>query len=165
MDGYHGTLLKNAQQIVESQTFKSSKKQNEWLGEGVYFFAYYDHAKWWISHARFQGRETGIIKAKLVYTDSQVLDLDDPYDFEQYRKFCYAFLNRVKKAGKSLFPKNASDVEKRCVFLNLFKKHNPTIGMIIYTFHVDSCASMYLTPTQRQICVSNHSIINHVEIV
>ena len=45
--GYHGTSNYAAEKIIEQQEFLPSKKLDEWLGKGIYFFYRYDDAVWW----------------------------------------------------------------------------------------------------------------------
>lgn len=167
IEGYHGTTKANAMDILSQNHFRNSTKNNEWLGTGVYFFAYAGHAKWWCSHARFANCETVILQAILEYRQEQLLDLDDPSTLEKVNLFVKTALEHADELGLSLglvefssFPK-----EKRWNFTcNLVRKLMPEIGMITKTFFPNHSTP---EPTrfpcaQRQICVSDHGIIMSV---
>lgn len=167
--GYHGTTQENANKIVEEQSFQDSVKDNEWLGHGVYFFAYLGHAKWWIDARRYYGIETSIVKATLEFTDVQLLDLDDP---EQFMVAEETVKEAIKIACDSGDLQYGADLEK----MDKTKKWNfvcntirsicPEIGIIIYTFPTKPrFYTIGYEQTQRQICVSDHSIIKAAEII
>ena len=118
--GYHGTTRTNAEKILQEQRFINSTKANEWLGDGVYFFAYRSDAEWWVKANRYKNQKTEILKAELCD-----------------KKLCWG--------------------------CNVMKKLFPEIGIIIYTFHKkNQYQYIPLRTNQRQICVSDHSIIKHI---
>ena len=102
IEGYHGTTKANAMGILSQNHFRNSTKDNEWLGTGVYFFAYAGHAKWWCSHARFANCETVILQAILEYRQEQLLDLDDPSTLAKVNLFVKTALEHADELGLSL---------------------------------------------------------------
>lgn len=169
MVGYHGTTRENAEKIVSEQSFIDSDKENDWLGRGVYFFAYKWHASWWVTHNRYRGKKVEILEAKLQYTDEQMLDLDDP---EQLRILDDIVKYAVANANSSNDPIRADLKTKQehwCFACNLIKKLDLSIGIMVYTFQDSGKRFEYeyskFSGNQRQICVSDHSIITDVKIV
>lgn len=167
--GYHGTTQENANRIVSEQAFQDSVKDNEWLGHGVYFFAYLGHAKWWVGAWRYRGMETSILKAALEFTDEQLLDLDDPEQFMLAEDVVKEAIRVASDSGDLQYGANLEKMEesKKWNFVcNTIRSICPEIGIIIYTFPTKP--RFYVIgyqQTQRQICVSDHSIIKEVEIV
>ena len=46
LTGYHGTTHESAEKIIEGE-FHQSTRENNWLGNGVYFYKYYSDAAIW----------------------------------------------------------------------------------------------------------------------
>lgn len=169
MIGYHGTTRDNAEKIVSQQSFIDSDRENDWLGRGVYFFAYKLHASWWVTHRRYQGKKVEILEAELQYTDEQMLDLDDPEQLSILDDIVKYAVENANSSEGSIGADLKTPQEHGCFACNLIKKLNPSIGIIVYTFRDSGKRSEYeyikLSGNQRQICVSDHSIIANVKIV
>ncbi len=170
MTGYHGTTYENAEKILSDQHFIESHRDNEWLGSGAYFFAYKAHADWWRTHSRYKGRRTEILSADLEYTEIQLLDLDDPEQMQQMERIVKEFSQldgdtHVRAANLSMEERS----HQLCWACNLMKELVPEIGIVIYTFYpfqrrkISKYTS--LEGNQRQICVSNQSIIKSIKKV
>lgn len=164
IEGYHGTTKVNARHIISQKHFYDSTRDHEWLGTGVYFFAYAGHAKWWCSHARFSNCETVVLQAILEYHQEQLLDLDDPSILEQVNSFMTFVLENANALKLPLGSVDFSSFskEKRWNFTcNLLRKFSPEIGIITKTFFPIRSAPepTHFPSAQRQICVSDHSII------
>ena len=154
-NGYHGTTKENAEKILLECKFIDSNKNNEWLGRGVYFFAYQDHAKWWLESRRYITKEVCILFASLEYTDSQLLDLDNPAKLKEVEDI----LAEAVSMSKPFQKKNVnlsfkSYYEQLCVACNTIKSLFPEIGIIIYTFSQKRVGkNSGFRFNQRQICV------------
>lgn len=162
--GYHGTTQANAEKILQEQRFINSTKNNEWLGDGVYFFAYQNDAEWWIKANRFKNQKTEILKADLEYTDKQLLDLDDREQLDRVETILLYFIKENNFEFNNGVDLSSESWDKQiCWACNLIKKISPEIGIIIYTF-LGKKHYKYLpvSATQRQICVSDHSIIRNI---
>ena len=167
VSGYHATSAENAKSIMSDGYFIESKKNNEWLGTGAYFFVYPYHARWWLSHDRFRGIETGILRATLEYTDEQMLDLDDPHQLDLLE----AAVRVAVKTGNTSGAIVRANVDKEnkpkqwCFACNLYKKLVPEIGIIKHTF-TDPNGFVYkyskFTRNQKQICVSKRTIVTEI---
>ena len=169
MLGYHGTTRVNAELIVAEQHIKASTRTNDWLGSGAYFFAYKDHAIWWISHKRYTCVQTRILSADLEYTDNQMLDLDDPGQLRALDDIVKAAIELSEEAGEATSAVLYTQKEKWCFACNLIRRVNPEIGIIMYTFRDSGDRRIYkhsaFYGNQRQICVSNPSIVTNIKIV
>lgn len=166
--GYHGLPREYVLDTISQQRMHESMKDNEWLGRGVYFFQYIAHAKWWISQKRYIGRETAILKASLTYTDKQLLNLDDP---EEKRKLEVIFAEVISKRDKNDDPffliEKPSKYQKWCFACNTIRKICPEIGIITYTFNfdIDYGQPSVFPGNQRQMCVSDQTIISDIQEV
>lgn len=166
--GYHGTTRKNAEKIEKEQHFEESSRNSDWLGQGVYFFAYKAHADWWTTHSRYAEIETRILSANLEYTEEEMLDLDDPESLkilDEIVKAAIAISNMsTNPTGAILDTKQ----KKWCFACNLIRNLHSEIGIIVHTFR-DSKERVYKNcefyGNQRQICVSRPSIIKEIMIV
>lgn len=161
---YHGTTKAKARSILTSNTFYSSTKSTDWLGSGVYFFAYKGHAVDWAnteaSKSKYYTNEPAILCAKLSFLDEQLLDLDDPI---QMRKFIDVVMCALKEAT----PHVDADLHRMerwrqwCLACNVYRKLYPAIGITVLTFYLGK--NDIFQNNQRQICVSKHSIITSIE--
>lgn len=166
--GYHGTIQENANKILSEKRFHESNRENDWLGRGVYFFAYLYHAKWWITHSRFQGKETSILQAALEYDKEQLLDLDDPENIAVMEELVK---NAVEKGANTSNSVSADvlSVEKSkrwCFACNLYKHLFPEVGIIKYTFSPNKNRTKQYSgfgENQQQMCVSRPEIIRSIE--
>ena len=166
--GYHGTTKENAEKILSEQRFYDSRKNNEWLGTGVYFFTYRKHAEWWVSTPRYNDKETRLLQAHLEYIPEQLVDLDDPTQLASLENMAKRVATRINASDKNIIAdcRTVGNAKRWCWACNLLKKLCPKIGIIIYTFpqpYINYVSGFY--SNQRQICVSNHSIIKSVESV
>lgn len=166
--GYHGTIQHFADQIVAKQDFIDSDKDNEWLGTGVYFFAYKAHADWWIKARRFRHQETCVLKAELSFAKDQLLDLDDPEMLEFANSVLKAAVKRTNEEGNLLISVSLDDLpaDKRFnMACNIVRELFPEYGITMYTFTPNCKPGITgFRLTQKQICVSDHSIIGKIEI-
>lgn len=164
--GYHGTSQDIAKNILSKQDFVDSNRDNEWLGKGVYFFAYPAHARWWVTHNRYRDVPTEVLRASLTFSDNQLLDLDDPDTLNEVNAIVEAFVRRANETPKIAVDFSAMKPANKWNFAcNLVRGLKPQIGIISYTFCSNSRRGYAGYPeTQKQYCVSDHSIIGQIEI-
>lgn len=167
--GYHGTTSGSAETILSTKVFRDSTKKHDWLGKGVYFFAYKADAIAWaqrqVQKPKNAGQSASVLSSRLEFNNDQLLDLDDPAGLE-------AMHNVLKKIGHVVEKHISADctTQKGVAlwkqwYLNceVYKRLNPNIGVIIYTFRFPNIfAEEYFSRNQRQICVSDHSIIKSI---
>lgn len=162
--GYHGTTQDSAHHILSGEPFRESRREDDWLGRGIYFYGYLEHAQWWTTHNRFKGKETTVLKADLAYTDEEMLDLDDPARRRELEKFVKQFMQTTANTVK---PSQEISKEKSlCAACNLYRRFHKRIGITKYTFPQRRRYERSGTcDNQCQICVSNPSIIKKIEEV
>ena len=162
IDGYHATEPRRADEIINSGQFRDSHRDDEWLGTGVYFFYYPKHAQeWGRDHVRSALPQ--ILRAELTYTDEQMLNLDDPAVFDEFEATIEAMNSYadVLKAARSLDWREQR--RRLCYSCNLIREAWPEIGIISHTFSMQMSDITAFRRNQRQLCVSDHSIITHIE--
>lgn len=164
MRGYHGTTVEAAKDIVKTQEVWDSTENNEWLGKGAYFFAYPRHATLWIKH---ENKLPGdIVEAQLEFDEQQWLDLDDPAQMDKMNHDLVALYRKISPQITIMLPKDPKELWKVwCWACDTYRGLHKEVGIISYTFPQKkfSPASGYHS-NERQICVSDHSIIKSLAI-
>lgn len=160
MAGYHGTIDIHARNILQTQRFYISKKPFEWLGFGSYFFKYSRHAENWAAleakKPHNHGTKPVVLEVSLECDDSQILDLNNPDDYDELNDFIEDYFATVG-AERYVDYKNMDEHKKWCFSCNLYRKANPEIAITMYTFprKTTDIFSVY-HPNQTQICVSQN---------
>ncbi len=159
MKVYHGTSGAAAESIRREQRFLESRKDNEWLGHGVYFFGYQRHAEFWIVNRQL--KQGTVLTVQLQFTSEEILDLDNPDDFEALNQEM-ARLNEIIGPHIRVGPLDRKELWKLwCLGCNLYRKLHPEIGIISYTFPQSKkkVGASGFCPNEKQLCVSRHEII------
>lgn len=156
---YHGTSAAAAESIRREQRFHESRADNEWLGWGVYFFKYEDHARRWIQNRKLDPGD--VLTVQLEYDDEELLDLDDPAQMSALNREM-AKLNWLVK--DKIRPGEENETWKHwCLSCNMYRKMHKRIGVISFTFPQRKRNTPSWFPTnERQICVSRHEIIKKI---
>lgn len=113
-DGFHGTSLKSAKEILNS-SFELSKGDIEWLGNGVYFFISGvsskpdEQAEKWAKTQAWDKNSNSykyvnycILKSKINVDDDKFLDLTKEDGLEVLEYLVSKFESKIKTLGKKL---------------------------------------------------------------
>lgn len=165
--GYHGTTDSSAEQIIAQQYFRPSNKDFEWLGFGVYFFAYKSHAKEWANREVQKDKNIGklpvVLSATLIYEEDQLLDLDDPEQLRYVNEVFCAVTDKTSSVPNA--PKTdlrGKALKKQwCLLCNTYRRINRKIAITSYTFHQTRVPNGF-SYTQKQLCVSDSRIISGI---
>lgn len=156
---YHGTSSSAADSIRKQQHFNESANDTEWLGCGIYFFAYSESAKLWIERQRARLYPGEVITVELVYNDEDMLDLDDPAQLAALN----SELKKVQDRMEPFLSATIGDRYKRwCLGCNWYSKLHPEIGIVSYTFHRQADALSRFQSNEKQLCVKKHEIIKRI---
>lgn len=163
-NAYHGTSVDAADNILKEQHFRESRGDKEWLGTGVYFFPYRGHAEQWLKTRHIA--EGTVLEVQLEYDNDQLLDLDDP----DQRRIMNSTLKKLEtlireKLNVSLPAEGKDRWKQWCLGCNLYRELCPRIGITAYTFPQDQTGISGFQDNQRQLCVSDHSIIKNIKKV
>lgn len=170
--GYHGTVDRNARNIISQKKFKPSEKKTEWLGHGVYFFKYKAHAVEWAKkqpkrkkYRKCSPVYPAVVSAELNFTDDQLLDLDDP---DQRRLINEYIAKYLEKANIVEVDWKKIDKRKRwCFICNSYREEYDEIKVICHTFNFnetdDEPNLSEFNVNQFQYCVVDESIIRNIQ--
>jgi len=160
--GYHGTSINHGSKIIQEQNIYPSTKKTEWLGNGIYYWAYRSDAVWWGRKESQKTKNRGfcpvVLSSELAVAEERYLDLDDSAQFEQ---FCAEVDEFLKTANGLAFEKPH---EAQCFLSNYYAKvHN--IDLLACTFgrRYDT-ESGFGQLNRRQYCVKNKEIIQSINM-
>lgn len=164
LKGFHGTLDEKANKIL-SDKFIHSKKDTEWLGFGVYFFADKKDAKQWaLMEARKKKNHSSlpaVLVADILTEEALFCDLDLQENMSKLKEEFQGILKSIVNKGKVQLTKE----QTRCVCCNFFAKKYK-IKVLAYTFPSlpinelgFPIANMKL---HRQFCVRDDNCINNL---
>lgn len=173
---YHGTTNKCALSILKMNKFIPGKDNNEdFLGEGIYFFDDYTHAIFW--NIRDCKKCTGgilkyeefielydILDVIIQVKRENVLDLDDSNDIVKFDKV-------VKKIGKILdsLPEYINAKNKNSAILNYLQKNGYLDDIYVVKqkikqkLNVDGRHSINYV-FRQVICVKNDKVIKLIDM-
>lgn len=184
IDGYHGTSSDNKQSIISLglDPDKVKVRFDHWLGQGVYFFDDIDKAKWWSrSIASKKSKGAVVFKSKIRERRNKVLDLDQVEDLDAFLTECINLIHETENLKLDKVP-IFTDQNVRAFWFDYYKRTHD-ITVIIATFNKpyagytfrrskdDRIVQMRFLKTlglgfsERQICVSEKSVIHDTHIV
>ncbi|MBU5437774.1 hypothetical protein KQI42_07130 [Tissierella sp. MSJ-40] len=155
--GFHGTRREFADSILQSERFKISKDDEEWLGPGVYFFendikqAYY----YCIKAKKF--KSWAILRSDI--QANIIMDLTDLETLERFEEVAEAIKNRYYKRSDGKPRKLLNSV-----VLNIIYKAEE-YDLVRAVFPVPSTRCIPRTnimPMQVQLCVRNLQCIKTI---
>jgi len=184
IEGYHGTISSYKESIKKEglDPEKTNKREDHWLGDGVYFFEKYKMAKWWgntLASKRTSNIYSIVYKTEIEVLKKNMLDLDISEDLDKFGDFSLELDKELKK-NKHL--KFKSQHEIRGLFFNYYKIKN-NIFVIMNTFEKEKTTyakhrdkkdlsnqiplfkALGLSYKERQICVSNKKCIKNIEVI
>lgn len=133
MLAYHGTGLSNYEEILETQKFTFKKRNNHWLGNGVYFFiGDFNRAKRWAEGNR-PNKNTApvVIEADFSFKSGELLDLDKSEDLNKVDGFARNFITILRQ--KKVEVRNIDEHEFQCKLLDAFIHCNKNYKAICRT--------------------------------
>lgn len=178
IDGYHGTYLESLNNILNNG-FTYKQNDEHWLGQGFYFYAEKDLAQWWITKKvdREESlgkpkRDIAVIKVNICSDINNILNLDNPFDFDKFLSFVSDYLEEMKQNNVAITLDKNEIIKNRCFFLDLMKKAK-NMHVVISTFSKDypsygkydirkfkkEFLELGLTYKETQICVSRNNCI------
>lgn len=129
--GFHATSQDNANKINKEAFIINKKRNNEWLGHGIYMFLYKIDADSWAKRTYYCKDNPAIIKCFAEVEEDRYLDLDNPEEKNTYERYYDKVLMLMLENGKSIEFKNK--YEAMCWGFNIYKK-DKKIDLIKYTF-------------------------------
>lgn len=183
--GYHGT----SSNCIDSISFNGldpemvSKRDDHWLGQGIYFYEDLEQAIWWAGkEADRQGGYPIVYKSTIEVPREHFLDLDKYYKVDDFYTEILNLYKRFDKADFDNKPIFDNPGEFRAVFFDYYKRIK-AYYVIQYTFSKDCTTYGQMRSRQElkiqkdlveylmvayketQICVSEKECIRDIEIV
>lgn len=160
--GFHKTLDIYKEDIIK-HGFKVSVQEDDWLGEGVYFWDDINNAYWWKkSNTLFK---SCIFVCELTCGVSQYLNLDNDDEMNNMETFTQQYLREMSKSN-GYKPKFNNNNQRKKFFCDLYCAKN-NYAILSFTFEHDRMnRSGFKTGSdfRRQICVRNPMCITIKEI-
>lgn len=118
MFGYHATKKESAASILE-KGFVLKRRENHWLGQGIYFFENKVDAETWAKGTYYIKGDSCIIKCMIEARESEYLNLDSPENVEALTEYTENVKAVLSKKGISHVFDN--EHVHLCWALDLFK--------------------------------------------
>lgn len=166
---FHGTASNDIDRLINDilvNGFNYKKRDNHWLGQGIYFFSEIEWAFQWSNQPRNKDKDTCILEATIFCNDNEFLDLDLPGG---HRKITSAIkdINNELKENNILVFKFKNEEQKRCFYLDFIKKKY-SYQIIKHTFILENKNSITrdigIGLSQIQYCVSSNKNIKNVKV-
>lgn len=193
--GYHGTCssAKANIQLRGLDPAETHKRNDHWLGQGVYFFEDQGHAHSWAfsltSKKVNRGTFPVVYRADIVADETQIIDFDDNDNISRFiafaREFRPAIMEECRKQGKGYLRLN--DETTKALFFDYYKRtHGIKVMIRTYCWNYDRrvlydlqytddkeevetqkdfTSMLNLRFNERQICVSDKDCIKNCVIV
>jgi len=157
--GYHGTTKESSIEILKSGHFRDSLDENEWLGQGVYFFE--DDIKqaynFCVKARRYQS--WAILRCDI--EAAIVFDLTKVDDFQEFRRIA----NLIKERYTMVDKNNKRRRLLNSFILNTIYKIYP-YDLVRHIFRIPQYRFIFgtnITAYQIQLCVRNKDCIKTIQ--
>lgn len=162
---FHGSVEQSIDSIIERKSFRITKRNNHWLGNGVYFFIDdYSKAFWWARNARVKRakqrkkkklppimEDEAIIFFEIEIERSKLIDLDTEDDRDRLN----SFIKELEDAKAKITVKDSTKQEALCSLIDMYVFYSGNIDAIKYTFTSD--VATYKT-LEDQYGVANNGV-------
>lgn len=121
---FHGTGLSNYENIVKTKSFSFKRRDDHWLGNGVYFFVDdFERAKRWAEGNR-PDKNTApvVIETKFEFKQGELLDLDKSDGLKKLNDFARNFKTELQR--KRVLINNTDEHKFHCKLLDAFVYRN-----------------------------------------
>lgn len=166
--GFHGTTVENAENILKEKKFRPSTKLDEWLGKGIYFFAYPEDAEWWCKTYRRLGDSSSAILQVEIKVESVIDLLGSKKDIEAFKFFCEKIKNICPRLPDGRQRSNYMTPAIKLMLKNQEYRRDMIIGGFERNRHSwykerdDERKYFPLVIAQVQYCICNHDCIKNI---
>lgn len=158
---YHGTDEASSQSILSSKEFIVKRRQDHWLGNGVYFFIDdFKKAEWWANQiTKKNGKLPVVLYLNLDVDDTELLNLNIESDLDTLNNFSKELFKDLKKYN--VFIKFKDEHELNCFVLDRFFEKYPNYKVVRRTFNSTNkkVGESGFGMLSDQICIMNQEII------
>lgn len=162
--GYHKTYSIYKESIIENG-FKPSCDDDDWLGEGIYFWDNLDNANWWNKNKNKGTMKHCVFQCELRCKANKYLNLDDKNEMNKFDIFSKQYIKEMRKLGEKI-PKFGNNNQRKKFFCDLYCKKN-NFEILSHTFEhdiINSAGFKVGIEYKRQICVRENSNIKIIAV-
>lgn len=142
--GYHGTRRSTAERLVRGAPFRESDNDDDWLGNGIYFWEYAPQQAWWWAERRYAKDEEGPAVVGAMIRLGHCLDFLDPPNGVLLEASHDALEETLRGTGQPL-PNNANNHKYRdCMVFEYMYDTLEDAGR-----KVDVCRAVFVPSTKR----------------
>lgn len=160
--GYHTTLKIYKESIIENG-FKPSNNEDDWLGEGIYFWDNIKNAEWWISDKAMLSK--CIFICDLQCNLSNYLNLDNKSEMTKFEMFSKQYVKEMARLSNKK-PNFKNSNQRKKFFCDIYCSRN-NISILSFTFEhdiINKAGFKTGTFNRRQICVRDSNCISIVSV-
>jgi hypothetical protein len=165
--GYHGSTTVKCQDILKCNYFTESHKQDEWLGNGIYFFERNQwYAVWWARDCK-NYNPYGVLEASINAEETRILDLTLPEKLEELDDIA-EILSEKRRRSPSYANKIITDSMVINWLFNNIRKFDLAIGIFDDTHYQRRHIEYYrsrIRAHQIQLCVRDSNCISNIQLV
>lgn len=157
ISGYHGTTLEAAESIISSNEFRISKKDIEWLGDGIYFYCEIDDAIKW-------NNAQAVIHTIISVESDNFLDLDS----DEGKKIFKKVKEHLVEQYSLKISETKNKQKNQCAILRTIWNTNKNISVIAGSFREEKDILPTLTDEgrkRREFCVKNNSFVKYMHCI
>lgn len=158
--GYHGTTLEKAKKIIKEKKFYISNKNDEWLGNGIYFYEKYSDAARWESKENL--RSDAVLHVIIEIDNDKYIDFDSDMGKELFARM----MSIIKSQNIDIIENSAQ--QNQCSTMNYIWEKNKSLQAVFASFPTEP--SIYPVMLQyrtlrREFCVRNNSFIKDIVLL
>ena len=160
---FHGTGLSNYESIIKTEKFSFDKRDDHWLGNGVYFFVDdFERAKRWAEGNR-PDKNTApvVIETKFEFKQGELLDLDKSDGLKKLNDFARNFKTELQR--KRVLINNTDEHKFHCKLLDAFVYRNKKYKAVCRTMNSSGnpvIGASGFVPLAKQLNIVEANIIN-----
>lgn len=156
--GYHVTEKNNAEIICSENNFIDSRDDDDWLGEGVYFFADF------ISETKYYAKAKRIKNPVIIVADintDRALNLIDPENYNQFLEIHAKIKERYKKRKDGKKRKLLNKVVLELMYK--LEKYEVVVCIFEAPYRKNKVDRTNIMPHHIQVCVREHACISSIK--
>lgn len=124
--GFHGTDEESAEGLVNGDPFKASDRDNEWFGDGIYFWEHAPKQAWWWARSIRKKSQPAVVGALIRL--GNCFDLLDSENILTLKKFKAAIERKFEEDNLPLPKNGGKDMRLDCAIFNLLYKASEDSG-------------------------------------
>lgn len=175
---YHGTEINIGEEIIRNQLIKSSRGDDHWLGDGIYFYSEDVYAFRWIAikytnnfRNKYSNDLSGIfdqymiLKATVEAAEERIFSLCDPEIYLFFREFCNQIEEKKEYSDRFKDMKIIDGAMLNILFEDFGYKAKYDLVKAVFPINQRDSSDFtrlnYIPETQ--VCIKNPEIIKRID--